>query len=64
MQDHHDLERALAPFEDPMDLRPTFLYHNPVLLSIDHAIGSIFENNNCDEVGKYIVKIRELVEFV
>ena len=47
-----------------MDQRPTFLDHKSVLVSIDHAIGNVFEPQNYDEVGKYITKIRELVDFV
>ena len=64
MQDDSTLERALAHFESLMDLRPTFLDHKSVLVSIDHAIGNVFESRNHDEIGKYITKIRELVEFV
>lgn len=64
MQNDHTLERALAHFENLVALRPTFLHHKSVLGSIDHAIANIFEDQNHDEVGKYIVKIRELMEFV
>ena len=64
MQNDHTLERALAQFEDLMHLRPTFVHHNSVLVSIDHAIGNVFEDQNYDEVSRYIIKIRELVDFV
>ena len=64
MQDDHTHERALANFEKLMDLRPTFLHHKSVLVSIDHAIGNVFELKNHDEIGKYITKIEELVQFV
>ena len=64
MQSDHTLERALAQFEALMHLRPTFLHHDSVLVSIDHAIGDVFEDQNYDEVSKYIIKIRELVDFV
>ena len=47
-----------------MDLRATFLDHKSVLVSIDHAIGNVSEPQNYDEVGKYITKIRELVDLV
>ena len=64
MQDDRTLERALAQFENLMDLRPTFLHHKSVLVSIDHAIGNVFEPQNHDDVGKYIIKVGELVDFV
>ena len=64
MQNDHTLERALAQFEALMHLRPTFLHYNSVLVSIDHAIGNVFEDQNYDKISKYIIKIRELVDFV
>ena len=64
MQNEHTYECALAQFETLIDLRPTFLHHESVLLSIDHAIGNVFESQNHDEIGKYITKFQELVEFV
>ncbi len=64
MQNDRTLECALAQFENLMDLRPTFLHHKSVLVSIDHAIGNVFEPQNHDEVGKYIIKVGELVDFV
>ena len=57
-------ERALAQCESLMDQRPTFLDHRLVLVSIDHAIRNVFEPQNRDEVGNYITKIRELMDFV
>ena len=47
-----------------MDLRPTFLGHKSVLVSIDRAIGNVFEPRNHDEISKHITKIKELVGFV
>ncbi len=64
MQDDLTHERALAQFEKLMDLRPTFLHHKSVLVSIDYALGNVFKPQNHDEIGKYITKIKELVDFV
>ena len=64
MQDDHSHGRALAQFKELMDLRPTFLGHKSVLVSIDHAIGNVFEPRNHDEISKHITKIKELVGFV
>ena len=64
MQDDHSHERALAQFEELMGLRPTFLDHKSVLVSIDHAIGNVFEPRNHDEISTHITKIKELVDFV
>ena len=64
MQDDHSHERALAQFEELMGLRPTFFGHKSVLVSIDHAIGNVFEPRNHDEISKHITKIKELVGFV
>lgn len=64
MQDDHTHERALAELGKLMDPRPTFLQHKSVLVSIDHAIGNVFEPENHDKISKYITKIRELVDTV
>ena len=64
MHDDRTLEPPLAQLEDLMDLRPTFSHHDLVLVSIDHAIGNVFEPKNYDEVGKYIIKIRELMNSI
>lgn len=64
MQDDHSHERALAQYEELMGLRPTFLDHKSVLVSIDHAIGNVFESRNHDEISKHITKIKELVGFL
>lgn len=64
MQDVHSHERALAHFEKLIALRPTFLHHKSVLVSIDHAIGNVFKPQNHDDIGNYIPKIEKLVGFV
>ena len=64
MQDDHAHERALAQFERLMALRPTFLHHKSVLVSVDHAIGNVFTPENHHEIGNYITKIKELVSLV
>ena len=64
MQDDHTHERTLAQLGKLMDLRPTFLHHKSVLVSIDHAIVNVFEPENHDEISKYITKLRELVDTV
>ena len=64
MQSDHSHERALAQYEELMGLRPTFLDHKSVLVSIDHAIGNVFEARNHDEISKHITKIKELVGFL
>lgn len=64
MQDDHSHRRALAQYRELMDLRPTFLKHKSVLVSIDHAIGNVFESRNHDKISKHIIKIKELVDFI
>ena len=64
MQDNRTHERALAQIEKLMNLRPTFLHHKSVLISIDHAISNVFEPRNHDKTSKYITKFEELVQFV
>ena len=64
MQHDHTHERALAHFEKLIALRPTFLHHKSVLVSVDHAIGNVFKPQNHDEIGNYIPKIEKLVGFV
>ena len=47
-----------------MALRPTFIHHKSVLVSVDHAIGNVFKPQNHDEIGNYITKIEKLATFV
>ena len=64
MQDDHPHERALAQLGKLMDLRQKFLHHKSVLISIDYAIGNVFEPENHCEISKHVIKIRELVDTV
>ena len=64
MQDDQTHECALAHFEKLIALRPTFLHHKSVVVSVDHAIANVFKPQNHHEVGNYITKIEKLVVFV
>ena len=63
-QNDHTHERALAHFEKLIALRPTFLHHESILVSVDQAIGNVFKHQNHHEIGNYVTKIEKLVVFV
>ena len=64
MQHDHTYERALAHFEKLMALRPTFLHHESILVSVDHALRNVFNPQNHHEIGNYVTKIEKLAVFV
>ena len=63
-QNDHNYQRALAHFEKLIALRPTFLRHESILVSVDHALGNVFNPQNHNEIGNYVTKIEKLVVFV
>ena len=63
-QNDHNYERALAHFEKLIALRPTFLHHESILVSVDHALGKVFNPQNHNEISNYVTKIEKLVVFV